>query len=127
MNTVRRAFLVLSVLFPLIAFGQADQAIVSVIASPDPVVPGQSLTYTITFQNNGPNPAANGGVNLLFDGNFTPTSVTPPAGFSCTALAQIMTCNIASFPVGGPVVLTAMGTVAAHLNNFPDGTLTSSF
>ena len=128
MTFLRRAVFVFLVLVPLAALGQsADQAIVSVLDAPDPVVPGNTLTYTITFQNNGPDPAVNGGVNLLFDGNFTPTSVVPPAGFNCTALAQIMTCNTPSFTPGGPVVITAQGTVAAHLNAFPDGTLTSSF
>jgi len=128
MAIVRRALFVFLVLVPVLAFGQsADQSINSVIDAPDPVVPGNSLTYTITFQNNGPDPAVNGGVNLLFDGNFIPTSVVPPAGFNCTALAQIMTCNIPSFPVGSPVQITATGTVASHLNSFPDGTLTSSF
>src|SRR5687767_9104087 len=127
MTVLRRTFLVLIVLFPLIAFAQADQAIISAIDSPDPVIPGQTLTYTITFQNNGPNPAVNGGVNILLDANFTPTSATPPAGFSCTPLTQIMSCTTPSFAVGGPQVLTISGTVAPHLNNFPDGTLTSSF
>jgi large repetitive protein len=105
----------------------ADQQIVSAVDSPDPVVPGTSLTYTVTFRNNGPDAATNGGVNLIFDGNFTPTSVTPPAGFTCTALAQFMTCSTPSFAAGSQFVLTATGTVAAHLLNFADGSLSSLF
>ena len=128
MTFLRRALLVFLVLMPVFAFGQsADQAIVSVADSPDPVIPGSTLTYTITAQNNGPNAAVNGGINLLFDGNFTPVSVVPPAGFTCTALAQTMSCTTPSFAPGPPVVFTASGTVAAHLNTFPDGTLTSVF
>jgi uncharacterized repeat protein (TIGR01451 family) len=127
MRTLQTSLAVFLLVAAFSAFGQADQAIISAVDSPDPVIPGTSLTYTITFQNNGPNPAVNGGVNLLFDANFTPTSATPPAGFNCTALTQIMSCTSPSFAPGGPVVLTVVGTVAAHLNTFPDGTLTSSF
>ena len=127
MLSLRRSLFVFLIVLPVFAFGQADQAIISVVDAPDPVLPGNTLTYTITAQNNGPNPAVNGGINLLFDGNFTPTSVLPPAGFSCTSLAQIMTCNNPSWAPGAPAVFVASGTVASHLNNFPDGTLTSSF
>ncbi|HYR29007.1 MAG TPA: hypothetical protein VEU30_11120, partial [Thermoanaerobaculia bacterium] len=125
---MRRVLFVFLALVPILAFGQsADQSIISAIDAPDPIVPGNTLTYTITAQNNGPDPAVNGGLNLFFDANFTPTSVVPPAGFGCTPLAQIMSCTNPSWAPGGPVVFTVNGTVAPHLNSFPDGTLTSSF
>ncbi|HEX7809515.1 MAG TPA: hypothetical protein VF608_12335, partial [Thermoanaerobaculia bacterium] len=59
-----RAVLV-SLLLPLSVFAQsADQEVVSVVDSPDPVTPGATLSYTVTIRNNGPDPAVNGGLNI---------------------------------------------------------------
>src|ERR1051326_1470906 len=81
-------------LFTLSAFAQsADQEIVSAVDSPDPVVPGNNVTYTVTMKNNGPDPAVNGGLNIILSGAVTPISATPPTGFSCTGLSPFMTCN----------------------------------
>mgnify|MGYP006170833955 CR=1 FL=1 len=43
MKFVRRAVFVSLVLMPLLAFGQADQAIISVSDVPDPVAPGDYI------------------------------------------------------------------------------------
>ncbi len=110
----------------LAAFGQADQAIV-VSDSPDPVIPGNNLTYTIDVTNNGPNAAANGGANISLASSLVPVSVTKPAHFNCTALAQFMTCNTPSFAAGETAQIVLVVQVPPHLLNFPDGNFTSNF
>src|ERR1044071_6988391 len=88
-------------LFTLCAFAHsADQEVVSAVVPPAPVVPGNNVTYTVTVKNNGPDPAVNGGLNIILSGAVTPVSATPPAGFSCTGLSQFMTCNTPSMAVG---------------------------
>jgi len=55
MGIVRRvlfAFFVVCVSLSALA-QSADQEVVSVVDSPDPVIPGNTLTYTITLRNNG--------------------------------------------------------------------------
>lgn len=125
---MRRVFFVLVTLIAATALGQsADQEIVSITDSPDPVTPGSNTTYTITFRNNGPDAATNGGVNILLDGNLIPVSATPPAGFNCTALSQIMTCNTPSFGAGVTATVTLVLQMAPSLVNFPDGSTNSNF
>ena len=114
-------------LFTFSAFAQtADQEVVSAVDSPDPVVPGNNVTYTVTMKNNGPDPAVNGGLNIILSGSVTPVSATPPAGFSCTAPSQFMTCNTPSMAVG-TYVFTVVVNVTSSLLNFADGSFSSSF
>lgn len=115
------------VLFTLSAFAQsADQEIFSATDSPDPVVPGNNVTYTVTVKNNGPDPAVNGGLNIILSGSVTPVSATPPAGFTCTGLSQFMSCTAPSMAVG-TYVFTVVVNVPASLLNFADGSFTSNF
>ncbi len=120
-------------IFLMLLFGgnvfaqSADQEVVSVVDSPDPVVPGQNVTYTVTIRNNGPNAAVNGGLNVNLGGNLTHVSNTPPAGFTCFVAGANMTCNTPSFASGTTVVITIVVQVDASLLNFPDGTITSNF
>lgn len=65
----------------------------SVVASADPVIPGQSFNYTITLRNNGPAAAVNGGVNVNLDQNLTLLSTSVPAGFSCPQFGNNVTCS----------------------------------
>jgi len=110
------------------AFAQsADQEVVSVIGSPDPVVPGQNITYTVTVRNNGPDAAVNGGLNVNLGGSLTHVSNTPPAGFTCFVAGANMTCNTPSFASGATVMITIVVRVDDSLLNFPDGSITSNF
>jgi large repetitive protein len=119
-----RVWFAVCLLVSLSVFAQsADQQIVSITDTPDPVVPGNNVTYTVTVQNNGPDPATNGGVNLAWDGNLTYQSSSLPPGWTCTAPAQIMTCNTPSFAPSGPLALTFVAQVATHLRAFADGTV----
>ncbi|HKR63273.1 MAG TPA: DUF11 domain-containing protein, partial [Thermoanaerobaculia bacterium] len=124
---MRRYLLVLCLFVSFAGFAQsADQAIVSAVDSPDPVVPGNNVTYTVTVANNGPDPAVNGGVNIILSGAITPISRSAPAGWNCTPVSQFMTCNTPSFAVGTAVV-TVVAQVPASLLNFADGSFSSSF
>lgn len=110
------------------AFAQsADQEIVSAIDAPDPVVPGNNVTYTVTARNNGPDAATSGGLNILLSGATTTVSATPPAGFICTPLSQIMSCTVPSFAAGTTAVFTIVVNVPASLLNFPDGSFSATF
>jgi uncharacterized repeat protein (TIGR01451 family) len=128
MARLLRALFVCSLLVSVSMFGQsADQEIVSVTDSPDPVIPGNNITYTVTVRNNGPDPATNGGLNIGLSGALVPVSATPPAGWTCTAPSQFMSCTIPSFTAGTTAVITVVAQVPASLLNFPDGSVSSNF
>lgn len=55
--------------------------------SPDPVVAGTNLTYTINAKNNGPDPAAFIQVSDNVPASTTFVSLTSPAGWTCTTPA----------------------------------------
>jgi uncharacterized repeat protein (TIGR01451 family) len=90
---------------------------VNIADSPDPVVVGQNLTYTITVFSSGPSSASN---VMMSDGlpagvNFV--SVTPSQG-SCSGTTSI-TCNLGTLPASSSatVTLVVTPTVAGPLNN----------
>lgn len=121
MLNVRRALLVVCLALPLSALAQsADQEVVSVVDSPDPVVPGNTLTYTITLKNNGPDPAVNGGINVNLPLSVTYINTTTPAGFTCNTFGSALSCTTPSMAVG-TYVFDVHVTVAASLLNYPDG------
>jgi len=104
----------------------ADQEVVSVVDSPDPVVPGNVLTYTITARNNGPDPAVNGGINVNLPLAVTYQNTVVPAGFTCTPFGSNVSCTTPSFAVG-TAVFTMTVLVDASLLNFPDGNFAANF
>ncbi|MGE0373261.1 MAG: Calx-beta domain-containing protein, partial [Gammaproteobacteria bacterium] len=75
---------------------------VTVSVAPNPVIPGDALTYTVNGNNAGPDAASNAQVSLSFATAFA--SLSGPAGWSCSTpaigAAGTVTCNIASLPVG---------------------------
>ncbi len=116
----------LALLAPAALAQNADQEVVSAVASADPVIPGQSFGYTITLRNNGPAAAVNGGVNVNLDQNLTLVSASPPAGFTCPQFGNNITCFTSSL-APGTYTITLVVQLAASLNSFPDGTITSNF
>ena len=127
MAFLRRSVLVFLVLVPVFAFGQsADQEVVSVVDAPDPVIPGQTLTYTVTLRNNGPDPAVNGGINASLPNHVTYQNTVAPAGFTCSTFGNSVTCANPSF-APGTVQFVMSVTVAPHLLNHPDGTFDANF
>ena len=80
--------------------------------TPDPVWPGQRITYTIVVSNSGPSAAAN---VVLTDGtpaNTTFQSIASPAGWNCTTPSVGGTGNIictrASLTVGAPATFVVV-------------------
>ena len=127
MLSARRALFVFFLsAFPILVFAQsADQQIVSASDSPDPVVPGNNVTYTVQTQNNGPDPAVNGGININFPG-MTWVSGTGPAGFSCAPFGNVASCTNPSW-APGPATFTIVLQMPPHLIGFADGSTNVTF
>jgi uncharacterized repeat protein (TIGR01451 family) len=104
----------------------------SVTASdaPDPVTPGQNITYTINVTNGGPDAATNAHMGAPLNGSLTFQSIALPAGWSCTQPAiganGIVDCQIASMPMS-TAVFTLGAQVSPSLNNGPGGTIQQTF
>lgn len=110
------------------AFAQsADQEVVSVTDSADPVVPGQNVSYTIVMRNNGPDAATNGGLNVNLGSALVYVSHTIPAGWQCFFSGNNISCITPTFAAGTTGTITLVTQMAPHLINFPDGSTASNF
>ena len=84
---------------------QADVAVVK-SDSPDPVVAGQNITFTVTLTNNGPSDAQLVALNDVVPGNTTFVSATQGSGPTFTPTLPpvggtgTVTFTIAAFPIG---------------------------
>ncbi len=97
--------------------GSADLS-VTIVDTPDPVLDGQDITYTITVTNAGPSTASTVTLNDVEPGGTSPAPLTPPAGWSCTPQTGVgFSCTIASMPPG-QAVFTVVVQVGPSL---PDG------
>jgi uncharacterized repeat protein (TIGR01451 family) len=85
--------------------GDADLSITKA-DSPDPIVQGNNLTYTITITNNGPLAATNVVVtdNLPSASDVDFTSATPSAG--CMKAGNAVTCQLGQVNAGAIVTVT---------------------
>jgi uncharacterized repeat protein (TIGR01451 family) len=127
MMTLLRRSIFVCLLLPAIAFAQsADQEVVSVVDSPDPITPGATLTYTITMTNHGPDPAVNGGFNTNLPGEVTYITTVNPPGFSCFTFGAAVSCINPSW-APSTVVFTMTVQVAPSLVSFPDGSFSTTF
>jgi uncharacterized repeat protein (TIGR01451 family) len=81
-------------------------------ASPDPASLGNTVTFTFTFVNNGPDPAA----RVVFAGLFPPAGVTfnsatsSPGGTCPTPVGAIVLCNIGTVAVNAKATVTVVLT-----------------
>ncbi len=86
--------------------------------SPDPVVPGTTLTYTLVVRNNGPSVAANVVVRDPLPTGTAFASLTAP-GLSCTTpavgAAGDVACSVSTLAVGATTTLTLAVQVAPTL------------
>jgi uncharacterized repeat protein (TIGR01451 family) len=68
--------------------GQYDLSVTS-SASPNPVTPGNNITFLLNFANNGPNSASNVTFTDTVPANTTFVSLALPAGTTCTTLPAV--------------------------------------
>ncbi len=94
---------------------QADLAL-STAATPSTVLAGNNITYTQTITNNGPSAATNATFTEVIPANTTFSSVSAPAGWTCTITTSV-SCSNPSVAPGATidilVVLNVSPTVAA--------------
>jgi uncharacterized repeat protein (TIGR01451 family) len=86
--------------------------------TPNPVVAGTNLTYTLTVSNNGPSTAQNVTIKDVLPAAVVVASVTPGAGNSCTPgvpgdALQPLTCNMGTLANGASESVTLVVTVLA--------------
>jgi uncharacterized repeat protein (TIGR01451 family) len=97
----------------------ADLA-VSIADSPDPVLAGTTLTYTISTTNNGPDAAPATTVTLPLPSGLTVTSATG-TGWSCTTGSTVTCTRATPLPTGAAPAITVTADVTAS-----GGTLTAT-
>ncbi len=91
--------------------------VVTKVDAPDPVRVGETLGYTITVTNKGPDPATNVQLTDPLPGSLVVLSATPSQG-SC-ATTPIVSCSLGTIPAGGVVtiVLSVRPTQTGRLEN----------
>lgn len=114
---------------------EGDLEIVSITPSPDPVIAGDNLTYTIVARNNGPSTSTSvrvtdtlsslvtsGGVQSITTTQGTCTPVTPAAGPS-----QNMVCELGTLTSGATATITVVvrPTIAVTGSRSNTATITS--
>ncbi len=77
--------------------------------SPDPVLVGQPLTYTLTARNNGPNNATGVTVTDTLPPGVTLASATASQGSGCSG-APTVTCSLGSLAIGTTATVTIVVT-----------------
>jgi uncharacterized repeat protein (TIGR01451 family) len=97
-------------LLPATAVALADLSITK-SDSPDPVIEGGQLTYTIEVRNDGPEPAADVVVSDdLASSDFDLISVTPSQGSCDTQGGQNISCNLGTLVSGAVATVTIQAT-----------------
>jgi uncharacterized repeat protein (TIGR01451 family) len=94
---------------------KADMAILGVSDNPDPVFTGQSVTYTVSVLNSGPNQATGVTLTTTLPAGvlFVPNEFSP----NCTEAGGVVTCSWSSFPanVAAQVLITVTPSTAGTL------------
>jgi uncharacterized repeat protein (TIGR01451 family) len=100
--------------------GASADLSVAKVGTPDPVLAGTNLTYTITVTNAGPSAASTVSLSDTLPAGTTFVSLASPGGWSCTTPAVgaggPVSCSIASLGVGNAVftlVVNVDSTVTA--------------
>lgn len=95
---------------PAAAAGADADLAVTMTDAPDPVGPNGTVTFVATVANNGPDTATGVSFRLENADGMTFSSLTSPAGWSCTTpavgTAGAVQCTRASLPAGSPQDLT---------------------
>lgn len=102
------------------AANTADLAITNA-ASPNPVIAGNNITYTVVVTNNGPGSASTVVFSEAIPANTALVSVTPTSGTSgWTCTPGAISCTIPTFAAGASTTFTVIVTVGATT---PSGTV----
>ncbi|MBT2545496.1 DUF11 domain-containing protein [Streptomyces sp. ISL-44] len=80
-------------------------------SKPSSYRPGQTITYTLTVTNNGPNPSSGYTVTDAFPAGLTNVTSTTPG---CTVTGQDLSCTGAALPVGQSRDITVTATVGPN-------------
>ncbi|OLR93185.1 DUF11 domain-containing protein [Actinokineospora bangkokensis] len=84
---------------------------------------GQTLTYTISAVNQGPNAATGVTLTDTLPAGLSFESATTPAGVTCTPSGQVVTCQLGSVPNGATVSVPIVARIGADSG---DGVVTNS-
>ncbi|OGY18605.1 MAG: hypothetical protein A2900_02890 [Candidatus Chisholmbacteria bacterium RIFCSPLOWO2_01_FULL_50_28] len=79
--------------------------------NPDPVTSGDTLTYTLTINNAGPDTASGVVVTDTLPAGYAITSVTPSLGSCSDTSAPSIQCELGSLASGGNATVTIVGTL----------------
>ncbi len=105
------------------AAGATADLSIAMLDSPDPVVAGSNITYTISVTNAGPNAASSSALSDTTPAGTTFVSVTPGAGWTCPPLpvggTGTQMCTNPSVPVGTSTITLVLNVSAAT----PNGTI----
>ncbi len=97
--------------------GSATTADLSITntASPNPVIAGNNITYTVVVTNNGAATASTVAFSEAIPANTTFVSVTPvpAAGWTCSVVSGTLTCSNATLASGSSATFTVVVTVNA--------------
>jgi uncharacterized repeat protein (TIGR01451 family) len=110
---------VAALMIPALPAAAADPADLSITKTdtPDPVLAGTNITYTITVSNAGPDPAVTTTLSDATPANTTFVSLSTPAGWTCVTPAVggtgPITCTNPSVPMGAADVFTLVVNVNA--------------
>ena len=99
----------------------------SMSATPNPVLTGQNLTYTMNLSNAGPDTANNTKIINPLPQNTTYVSSNPSQG-SCAVASGTLTCNLGSLTANGTasLALVLTSSVAGTITNSASATATES-
>ncbi|MFD0724488.1 hypothetical protein, partial [Lysobacter brunescens] len=102
----------------------ADLSIVKTQGTPNPAVPGQTVTWTVTVTNNGPSDAAAVTTADTVSVSVTGLSVGGADGASCTVTGQDVNCAFGTVANGATRTFTITGTLAANFTGSLSNTAT---
>lgn len=131
--TVRRALLVLCLVFlPVSAFAIVGADVgITASDSPDPVAPDGNITYTIHVTNAGPSSATTAHLNAIMSGTLLFQSITIPAGWTCPVIpvgsGASFTCTAATLASGSNDVFTVVLNAGLAQQGALDHTISQLF
>jgi CSLREA domain-containing protein/uncharacterized repeat protein (TIGR01451 family) len=97
----------------------------ALVDSPDPVVHGNNLTYTVTVANAGPNRALGTSLTQTLGQRLTFVSATPTVG-TCDQVGTRVICDLGTLASGQSATVTIVATVSASFTGTIQNTATAT-